>query len=399
MMKPIASVLLMALAFAGTARAQTADPDPALNNPDKVSWELFAVVNKSVPSINNNVVFETWASNEDTFQSNPKFPGSSSPPNCAPAQVATLTTALPQQPTITPVASPKILNVPALIALAPREPGLQPHVLPAEPGFEAVEETRRNRATFDFIVCNRLQTRAGLRAAFAIGQPISFPVDSMEVKANWVLAKDLSSSDYHINTASDNKRYALISMHIISKQIPNWTWATFEHRDNVGRCDFIGCHDRFGAVVQDVRAHDAPGGKYGPCVKTAALKKLFADNGLPALWENYCLKGSQADFVTATGLPVHLGNSVTEAGFVDTSSCMTCHSRAAVNSNGVGTTGAGFLIPAIPTSLCPNGPQKRCSPNGAPLPAWFWNNPGPDQSMLALQTDFIWSIPREAIGP
>lgn len=394
-MKPIASVFLMALAFAGTARAQTADPDPALNNPDKVSWELFAIVNKSVPSINNNVVFETWASNEDTFQSNPKFPGSSAPPNCAPAQVATLTTALPQQPTITPVASPKILNVPALVALAPRPPGLQPHVVPGGTDEQPSEETRRNRTTFDFIACNKLQTKAGLRAAFASGQPISFPIESMEVKANWVPIANRNPAEYHVNTASDNKRYALVSMHIISKQVPNWTWATFEHKDNLGRCDFIGCRDKFGAVVQDVAPHASNGGKYDPCVKTPALKKLFADNGLPALWENYCLKGSQTDFVTATGLRTLLGNSVTEDGFVDTSSCLTCHSRASVNVAGKNPYGGGFVGPP----LCPAG-QSGCSPNGAPLAEWFWNSPNqPNQSLLALQTDFIWSIPRHAIGP
>jgi hypothetical protein len=221
----------------------------------------------------------------------------------------------------------------------------------------------------------------------------------MEVKANWVPAGNRSAADYHINTASDNKRYALVAMHIISKQVPNWTWATFEHKDNLGRCDYIGCHDKFGAVVQDVAPHASLGGKYDPCVKTPALKKLFTDSGLPPLWENYCLKGSQVDFVTATGVPTHLGNSVTEDGFADTSSCLSCHSRAAVNSTGRFASPAGFLDPPIPV-VCPGGPQAPCSPNGAPNPAWFWNNPGqPNQSMLALQTDFIWSVARHAIGP
>ncbi|WP_271501883.1 hypothetical protein [Bradyrhizobium sp. CCBAU 11357] len=113
-------------------------------------------------------------------------PGSSAPPNCAPAQVAKLTAALPQQPAVTPFASPKVLNVLALVALAPRQPGLQPHVVPGATDDEPSEETRRNRATFDFIPCNKLQTKAGLRVAFASGQPISFPIESMEVKANWV---------------------------------------------------------------------------------------------------------------------------------------------------------------------------------------------------------------------
>jgi hypothetical protein len=393
-MKHALKAIVIGVALVSSASAQTPEPAPAINNPDKVSWELFAMVNKSVPGVNSNVLFETWASNEDTFQQNPKFPGASAPPNCAPAQVAALTTALPQQPPITPAASPKILNVSALVALAPRVSGLQPHVLPG-----GTQESRRNRATFDFIFCNKLFTRAGLRVAFTAGQPISFPIESMEVKADWVPVDNRSPSDFYINTASDGKRYALVAMHIISKQVPNWTWATFEHKDNPGRCDFIGCRDSFGAVVQTVEAHDAPGGRYDPCVKTTAAKKLFTDNGLPALWQNYCLKGSQVDFVTATGLPVRLGNSVTEDGFVDTSSCMTCHSRAAVNARGRGTTSAGFLDPPIP-AVCPGGPQQSCSPNGAPNPAWFWNNPGqPTQSLLALQTDFIWSIPRLAIGP
>lgn len=390
-MKYLLAIPAMGLALVGVALAQSTDPDPAINNPDKASWELFALVTRSVPGINNSVVFETWASNEDTFQLK-KFPGASGDPVCAPPPVAGAPAS--QQVVVTPVVSPKILNVSALEASAPREPGLEPHVLPG-----GSQETRRNKATFDFIFCNKLNTRAGLRAAFAAGQPISFPIDSIEVKADWIPAGNLSASEFHINTASDNKRYALVSFHIISKQVPNWTWATFEHKDNVGRCDFIGCHDKFGAVVQDVRSHDSPGGSYNPCTKSPAVKKLFADAGLPAKWENYCLKGSQVDFVTATGVPILLGNSVTERRFVRTSSCITCHSRAAVDSTGQGTTSAGFLSPPIP-ALCPSNPPQPCSPNGAPNPAWFWNNPGqPNQSMLALQTDFIWSIPREATGP
>lgn len=386
------TTLAMGIALLGSARAQTPDPDPAINNPDKVSWEFFAMVNKSVPGVNNNVLFETWAANEDTFKQNPKFPGASGPPSCPSPQVVAAAP-LPQ-PAVTPTANPKILNVPALIAFAPRLPGLQPHVVAG-----GSEETRRNRATFDFIVCNKYHTKAGLRAAFASGVPISFPLESMEVKANWVPAGNRSPTEYHINTASDTKSYALVSMHIISKQVPNWTWATFEHKDNLGRCDLIGCRDRFGAVIADVDPHRSPGGQYDSCIKTPALKKLFADAGLPAMWENYCLKGSQVDFVTATGIPTRLGNSVTEDGFVDTSSCMTCHSRASVTAQGRDAQGAGFLEPPIP-ALCPGGPQAACSPNGAPLPAWFWTNPGqPDPTMLAMQTDFVWSVALRAIGP
>ncbi|MGY3614073.1 hypothetical protein ACVJGD_000269 [Bradyrhizobium sp. USDA 10063] len=52
---------LVTFALVGAARAQAPDPNPALNNPGKVSWELFAMLNKSPPGPNNNVVFETLA--------------------------------------------------------------------------------------------------------------------------------------------------------------------------------------------------------------------------------------------------------------------------------------------------------------------------------------------------
>jgi hypothetical protein len=150
-----------------------------------------------------------------------------------------------------------------------------------------------------------------------------------------------------------------------------------------------------------VSAHDTLGGRYDPCVKTAAVKKLFADAGLPALWENYCLKGSQVEFTTATGIPTHLGNSVTEDGFVATSSCMTCHSRSAVTAAARPGFGGGFLNPPDPAAAaCPQTPdQPSCSPNGTPNPTWFWNNPGqPNQSTLTLQTDFVFSLALHSIG-
>ena len=387
-MKRVLLVLALNAALVVQAAAQAVDPDPNVNNPDKGSWELFALVNKPVATL-NSVAFETWAANEDTFQPNPKFPGADMPPSCGPQQVAALTT---------PVASPKILNVPALEALAPTTPGLQPRVVPGGTEDQPSEEVRRNEATFNFIFCNKLYTKAGLRTLFASGQPISFPIESIEVKANWKPAGNRSPSEYYINTASDGKRYALVAMHIISKKVPNWTWATFEQKDNLGRCDYLGCHDHFGATVADVDPHAATGGRYDPCVKTAAVKKMLADAGLPPLWQNYCLKGSQIDFTTATGVPTRLGNSVTEDGFVPTSSCMTCHSRSAVSATGRASYGAGFISSPNP-AVCPPA-QQACSPNGSPNPAWFWSNLGqPNQSMLAMQTDFVFSVALHAIGP
>ncbi|MFW8588891.1 hypothetical protein ACOJBM_40890 [Rhizobium beringeri] len=71
-----------------------------------------------------------------------------------------------------------------------------------------------------------------------------------------VPADEVDSADYYVSEAPDGKKYALIAMHI-SKVLPNWTWATFEHQNNPGRCDYTGCHDAYGAVVADVDANDA----------------------------------------------------------------------------------------------------------------------------------------------
>jgi hypothetical protein len=365
------AILLLATALTFPARAQGADPAPALNQPDMVSWQLFAQVNAPAASANNNnVLFETWASDQDTFRPNPVWPGA---------------------PT------PMVLRAPALAEFRPVRPGLQPRVLPG-----GSEETRRNKVTFDFIVTNNLYKRSGLRAWFASGKDLTLPIDSIEVKANWVPASTVNAALYHVNTASDGQQYALVSMHIISKQIPNWTWATFEHQNNEGRCDYIGCKDHIGAVVPFV-APEPPaqfGKIYPACQKTAAVLEIFKKYNLAAVYQNYCLKGSQTDFITATGQPTLLGNSVTEDGFSNTSSCMTCHSRAAFNQFGRPFPNAGFIEPPVPT-ICPvpNASISGCSPNGSPQQEWFWTSTGtpPQQKPLFRQADFIWAIPLRAI--
>jgi hypothetical protein len=363
--------------------AHPVDANLAINRPDEASWRLLTHV--ATPVAPGKVLFETWASNEDTFNPHPVFPGAKGDSPCDPSGAVVGGAEI-----ATPVASPKILSVPAL--QQPARTRHAPHVSP-----DGSEEVRRNQTTFDYIVCNQLFTKAGLRSFYNAGRPISVPVGAMEVKANWVPADEVDSANYYVSEAADGKKYALIAMHISSKVLPNWTWATFEHQNNPGRCDYTGCHDAYGAVVGDVDANDVLDRPYSDCAKNDALKAMLSSAGLSPVWEHYCLKGSQTDFVSATGLPTHLGNSVTEAGFADTSSCITCHARAAVNAKGIMTTPAGFVDPPIP-ALCPN-PSGSCSPNGVPDPNWFWTNPGKlDQAAVAMQTDFIWSIARFAIG-
>jgi hypothetical protein len=357
--------------FAGLMRGAWAqgDPAPAMNHADQVSWSLFAEVTAPAASPgNHDVRFETWASDADTFTEPPRWPG------------ATPSEKKLHREVLTPRASPA--------------PGSGQSVAPAGQNANG-EEVRRNQPAFRFIVDNRLYDEEGLAKAFAEGQPIDFPVDAIEVKADWVLAEGSGRDEslYYSNIASDHKKYLLLSMHIISKQVPNWTWATFEHQDNPGRCDFLGCRDSFGAKVAWVPPQQGNAGqRYAACEKTQAVLAIFRKNNLADVFRNYCLKGSQTDFVDPTGLPTRLGNSVTEKGFVNTASCITCHARAVFDMNGRNVFGTGLIKAALNPVSCPTGGQ--CSPNGTPLPRWFWSHPNtPRQSRAALQADFVWSIP------
>ena len=92
--------------------------------------------------------------------------------------------------------------------------------------------------------------------------------------------------------------------------------ATFENSYNPARCDIIGCIDHFGAQIPEVKPNAQSAAGYQPCLKSPALDALIKKANLDPAFVNYCLKGSQTDFIDNTGLDVRLGNSVTENGFV-----------------------------------------------------------------------------------
>jgi len=376
MRRPTAATLARSLLLLSSlpAAAQST-PNPAMTAPDQVAWQFFIQVNTRAGG--SNALFETWASDSDTFKPVPQFPTT---------------------------ASPLALREPVVPALGREALQRSGKLLPAiPPGRGFLEESRRNKDSFDFIVQNNLFKISGLRAAF--GKTIAFPVSAMEVKGNWKLVTDIpdfsggkvSLADvpkvYHVNTGSDGKQYAFVSMHIISKAVPNWTWATFEHKFNPGRCDILGCRDSFGAQTSPVLPNGTADQGYPDCVKTPALTALFAAADIDPVFANYCLKGSQTDFTDDTGLDIRLGNSVTEDGFVPQSSCITCHGRAAWDNTGTATTQAGF---DNNTGLAPLGPIQ---------PDWYFNFSGQPPifqgmsglAQVATSADFIWSIPFCAI--
>ena len=385
------------------------------NFPDKFVWKLFLEINrkaahqgpingKAGSPITNAAVWETWADDSDTFPSNPD-------PAKKPVWPATGQETKKGKVTRQPASQRAKLS---------RTNGRQPQpveLFVVNPGgFTAAngvgEEVHRNKITFDYIVDNGLWYQEGIadffaKAASAVSNDVEFaakgvtlPRKSIEVKANWIVIAESEKSRFHWNYDATGQLLGLVAMHVTSKDLPNWVWATFEHVDNPGRGDFIGIHDSFGADPHHVPSNtDAAGKIYPPEKMTPELTKLFAEYRYEGDWAtqymNYRLKGSQIDFTDSTGRPLLLGNSVTESGFVPTASCITCHSRAAVRSDGTSSFpifGEQATLPLIVTDSL----QPLITHNGRPDPSWFFMETGNGATLRNLQVDFVWAIPMKA---
>lgn len=328
---------------------------------------------------------------------------------------------------------------------------------------EVAEVVFRNEAMFDYIYENDIYHADGLAAvyaragaAMADGAPahtrdetgkltrINFPVPAVMIKTNWLhedraaalgIVNDPDAPYITIEMQSpvvDNfgvtfepGLHYLVAIHISSKDIPNWHWSTFEHVNNPGRCDMIGCSDAFGYATTD----PIGAGQYDNFVTPKqrsdnlllpaviyergaiyeaesirpALAEIFATfdigagepaaDGMPTpadpAWFSYRLKGSQTTFTDSVGRNTLMGNSITEGGFVSNSSCMSCHARSAVNAEGKSP------LAIFTSQLSEDGyPQ---SPSGIPDHELYYTTAlgerfSTDPQVRYLQADFVWGF-------
>jgi hypothetical protein len=106
-----------------------------------------------------------------------------------------------------------------------------------QPNLVICEEVRLNGATEDYIAGTNLWKRPGQALAAARSANIQFSPPSIEIKADWI---QLSSIGYdcnnlpasltqsvHVETINGNC-FALAGMHLTSKLLDKWLWATFE---------------------------------------------------------------------------------------------------------------------------------------------------------------------------
>ena len=265
---------LAAIVLVGPTQSQQLQTGVAYSpgkNFDQLSWSAFVAAVKPAlqPAPAGTATFETWATDADTFQTDPPL---CPDPNVTAVAVAARNnnrfqtsflerahrpTGLQQAPAAAQVGGvPTPCNAPG-DAAAGNFPVQPP------PSNCVAEEVRRNLASCKFIKDNKLYTQADLAKAFT-GPTITFPKDAVELKMDWMpvdtVAAWLNNNGESVNGASvtadfvrknyfttkqpDGTEYAMVSMHISTKDRPNWPMgdlrAPVESRPS---CDTTGCYD------------------------------------------------------------------------------------------------------------------------------------------------------------
>jgi len=326
--------------------AEPQSASDAAQRSDEYAWKVFVALNKPAAA------WESWPSANDIFRPDAADPG--------PWKST-------QQPSAVPIGSSRFeaFSARELPNLHRVENGKMVVVKDPLASASRLTEIHLNQAGYEYIRARALYNVAGqLRA-----EAVSFPAATKEVKAKWRVISEAERSRYYtmaVKLADGTERlYGLTALHLVTKDLPTWFWATFEHVDNPQ----LPGNDGWQAPSRDTFAC----GDAEP-----ACNRAPRGIGLEGtVWENYRLRGTLTSFVDTAGKPNLLANSELEAGMQPTASCITCHSRA-----GIGTVaGQPLRLAIFDTST---GDPKRGFV-GEPRPEWF-----ADGRIRSL--DFIWSM-------
>jgi hypothetical protein len=356
----------------GAALAQTtggtqnpcAPPTEIGRNIDETAWQLWVAA--TCPVNNNQYPFVVW---EDWIEQAQMYPADPSKGLFVPnAQAATASHQLHGSP-FTLFRNPKLAAVveEGLLGAPDQNCNKAGKPPPNQPKLIICEEVRLNGAAEDYLAGNNLWNRNGQATAAGLHADVQFPAPAIEVKADWIelasikeTCTSLPANSIHIEKI-DGNCFALAGIHLISKLLHQWIWATFEPQNtttNPFRCKVLGCIDRFGSI---------PAMTVGATTKLSPrLASLMAAANLAPEWSNYRLDGVQSGFYQ----PGLLGNSIIEGENVgmplSQSSCISCHAVSSVKSDG---TDGIKLLTSNPVG----------APKPLPSPAW-------------IRRDFVWSM-------
>ena len=366
------------------------DARAAATNSDEYAWRLFVALNwpanaatrtsdpKAAFGADQPVAWEVWANAVDIYRDDGSDPGPwiiagqagkglaesnsrRSPPSAAADENRFETFSLKDISNARHIVDGKMVPLTDPAASARR-----------------LTEIRMNRAAFEYIRANELYNLDGQMRLVATDRPVNFPQAATEIKAKWRPIRSDEKARYHTVTVrladGSTRLYGLTALHIVSKALPQWFWATFEHIDNPTLPGADGwqlpSHDHFACVGAPDNCNRAPRGI-----------------GLEGtVWQNYRLRGTLTRFVDTAGRPALLANSELEAGMQQTSSCMTCHARSTLALAGNVPT----RLPIFDTSGTTSAIGRR-GYTGLPKPQWF-EDPSNSAKRLFEPLDFVWSL-------
>jgi len=370
------------------------DTDTALRESNEYAWRLFVALNWPVDPASGAadpsrrlgdegaVVWQYWQNAKAIFLARGADPGAwKGARNNDPVPAADRFEGLPLNPLI-----------PTKHIIGGVMTNLTDPIKPAA----HLDETRMNRASFEYIRSRKLYSLEGQNKFRDAEKSIVFPAAARHVKAQWrPIAADQRSRYFSIEIVmADGSRrlYGLTALHIATKDLPNWFWATFEHVDN---------GDTPGSAPWLLKSHDS-----FACGKLSDdCNRAPSDIGLEGtVWQNYRLRGVMTDFVDARGKPTRLANSQLESNVEQTSaSCMTCHARATL-SLGLSTKELSMQgnRPArlskfddegdSASSVSRSGVAPRPGFVGLPKPEWYVESSDGQQREIYAPMDFVWSL-------
>jgi hypothetical protein len=357
---------------------EPADSAAARAASDEYAWRVFVAINwPSDPSrrradpraqlgADGPVAWETWSTANDVFRDDAQDPGPwpARRPGGTPAG---------RFETVSSKDRPNLRHVAGGVMV----PGADPLA-----AVLRLTEIRMNEDAYEYVRARRLYALEGQLAAYGGAAPVEFPPGAKTVKARWRPITEAERSRYHTLEVRDPdgtaRLYGLVALHIATKDLPTWFWATFEHEDNAAR---PGAERR----LRPSRDTFACGARAPDCDAAPAGIGLEA-----TAWSHYRLRGTMTRFVDDAGAPQLLANSDLEAGLQASASCMTCHARAAIGVAG----GAVIRLPIIDARAGAD-PDERRGFVGLPRAEWFAGDTGEASGRARFQRlDFVWSLAR-----
>ena len=255
-----------------------------------------------------------------------------------------------------------------------------------------LEEVAMNKSGFDYVVENELYNLNGQLDLYCSPKTMAFPKPALEIKVKWRIIPDTNydKARYHWQyiTVKDSGQtrkelYGLVSIHITSRVLKKWLWATFEHVDNRSQKHpgddgwLLPSRDQFAC--------------YDPPYDCERAPTNFGLEGNK--WEYFLLRGTQTDYYDEKGRVSLLANSNVERGFQLSSSCITCHSLATIGPTFVkNDTIQMYRIDFLPQRPFFVGKAMFGGKGyvGAPDPELFKLKGGD----VMKQSDFSWSLSR-----